>query len=91
MVRAFLTERRSVWARRVVPTDQFRDAAARPQDIDVRLDVREALLALPPRQRATIVLRFYYDLSVAFTRHAAISGMQSTGVALSPAERYDSG
>jgi DNA-directed RNA polymerase specialized sigma24 family protein len=28
------------------------------------LDVREALAAVPPRQRATLVLRFYCDLDV---------------------------
>jgi RNA polymerase sigma factor (sigma-70 family) len=33
-------------------------------DQDAMLDVRAALLAVPPRQRATLVLRFYCDLDV---------------------------
>jgi RNA polymerase sigma factor (sigma-70 family) len=33
-------------------------------DPDTALDVRGALASLPPRQRATLVLRFYCDLNV---------------------------
>ena len=33
-------------------------------DQDAALDVRGALAGLPPRQRATLVLRFYCDLNV---------------------------
>jgi RNA polymerase sigma factor (sigma-70 family) len=36
------------------------------------LDVREALAAIPPRQRATLVLRFYCDLDV--KQSAAVLG-----------------
>jgi len=38
--------------------------AARPQtDVATHQDMREALLTLPERQRAAVVLRFYEDLS----------------------------
>ena len=40
------------------------DRAAVCADPDAVLDVREALAAIPPRQRATLVLRFYCDLDV---------------------------
>jgi hypothetical protein len=40
------------------------DTPAYAADQDSALDVRDALLAVPPRQRATLVLRFYCDLDV---------------------------
>ena len=40
------------------------DSPAAAVDQDVVLDLRAAVAALPPRQRATLVLRFYCDLSV---------------------------
>jgi RNA polymerase sigma-70 factor (sigma-E family) len=51
---------------------------AREQDrnVEERNDLRRALLTLPPRQRAIVVLRFYEDKSVAET--AALMGC-STG------------
>ena len=72
LVREFLIDRRSGWARRVVlgpaaggPETGGGDAGAPPaSDHDAALDVRAALGSLPPRQRATLVLRFYCDLSV---------------------------
>lgn len=41
--------------------------AARVEDGELRSTVMTALAALPPRQRAVVVLRFYDDLSVAET------------------------
>ena len=64
LVRAYLSERRSPWFRRVLLPGAQADRAAACADPDAVLDVREALAAIPPRQRATLVLRFYCDLDV---------------------------
>lgn len=64
VVREFLTERRSGWARRVSLDAQIPELPADAGDHDAALDVRSALAALPPGQRATLVLRFYCDLNV---------------------------
>jgi RNA polymerase sigma factor (sigma-70 family) len=56
--------RRSAWARRVVLAGRIPEAAGLTDDRDLALDVRGALARPPPRQRATLVLRFYCDLSV---------------------------
>jgi len=64
LVRAFLAERRSPWFRRVLLPGVQPDRAASGADPDAVLDVKEALAAIPPRQRATLVLRFYCDLDV---------------------------
>lgn len=64
LVRTFLDERRSPWFRRVLLPGVQADRAAVCADPDAVLDVREALAAIPPRQRATLVLRFYCDLDV---------------------------
>jgi RNA polymerase sigma-70 factor (sigma-E family) len=65
LVRTFLSDRRTNWARRVVLVDRLPDevAAANPDTASV-LTIRSALKDLPPRQRAVIALRFYSDLSV---------------------------
>jgi len=67
LVNTFLAEQRTTWWRRVVPMGSDRGhetVAAHLPDLDVGLDLATALAALPPRQRAAIVLRHYCDLSV---------------------------
>jgi RNA polymerase sigma-70 factor (sigma-E family) len=64
LVREFLSERQTGWARRVHLADQLPEAAALRTDIDASLDLQRAVAGLPPRQRAVLVLRFYCDLNV---------------------------
>lgn len=64
LFRTFLGERRSLWRKRVLLAGFGPDNAAPGPDRDAVLDVREALATVPPRQRATLVLRFYCDLDV---------------------------
>ena len=64
LVRAFLSERRGGWARRVTLAGTLPDVPSVGPDLGDALDVRAALASLPPRQRATLVLRFYCDLNV---------------------------
>jgi len=64
VVREFLEERRSSWVRRVILTSQLPDRFAAGTDQEASLDMQAALAGLPPRQRATLILRFYSDLSV---------------------------
>jgi RNA polymerase sigma-70 factor (sigma-E family) len=70
LVREFVQERRSGWARRVSLTDRPIEAAAASADHDGALDLRAAVAALPPRQRAVLVLRYYCDLNVDQSAHA---------------------
>lgn len=64
LVHEFIHERRSGWAKRVSLTGRMIDAPAAAVDHDAALDLRAAVAALPARQRATLVLRFYCDLTV---------------------------
>ena len=64
LVREFIHERRSTWVKRVRLSGGVTEAPAAAVDHDAVLDVRAAVAALPARQRATLVLRFYCDLNV---------------------------
>ena len=64
LIREFLHERRSGWARRVSVTDQLPEAPILAADRDGLMDLQAAVAALPRRQRATLVLRFYCDLNI---------------------------
>ena len=64
LFRAFAGERRTSWSKRTLLHASVPDAVAPGSDREAVLDVRDALAAVPPRQRATLVLRFYCDLNV---------------------------
>lgn len=64
LVNTFLAEQRARWRRSVVLRDTDSSSAAPQRDLDAALDLRAALAMLPPRQRSTVVLRYYCDLSV---------------------------
>ncbi|MEE1781382.1 SigE family RNA polymerase sigma factor [Streptomyces sp. SP17BM10] len=64
LVNVFLGEQRTSWWRRTVRREAEPETAAASIDLDASLDLRQALAALPPRQRATVVLRYYCDLTV---------------------------
>jgi RNA polymerase sigma-70 factor (sigma-E family) len=63
LVHAFIDERRLAWAR-VRLFRQPPERAAPVDDTEQRLVLRAALAKLPRRQRAVLVLRFIFDLSV---------------------------
>lgn len=69
LVRCFLDERRRPW-RRESPVDLVDDDVAAVRPADELLDLRAALARLPRRQRATLLLRFWLDASVAETAGA---------------------
>jgi RNA polymerase sigma factor (sigma-70 family) len=65
LTHAFLDERRRPW-RREQATDQPLDKSVTPLPAVLdRAELAALLAALPRRQRAVIVLRFYCDMSVA--------------------------
>ncbi|GAA2275748.1 SigE family RNA polymerase sigma factor [Glycomyces scopariae] len=66
VLNVFFSHRRLAWVRRERASSDTppRRIEAPQLGVDARLDVIEALAALPPRQRATVVLRFCEDLSV---------------------------
>lgn len=64
LVREYLQECRTSWARRVSLAGRPPDRPAAPADLDRSLDLQAAVAGLPPRQRAALILRFYCDLNV---------------------------
>jgi RNA polymerase sigma-70 factor (sigma-E family) len=70
LVREFVQDRRSGWARRVTLAERPLEAAALAADHDSAMDLRAAVAVLPPRQRAVLVLRYFCDLNVDQTAQA---------------------
>ncbi|MEV5715892.1 SigE family RNA polymerase sigma factor [Amycolatopsis mediterranei] len=70
LVNTFLAEQRMSWWRRVDLRQNDQDPPTPGTDVEQALDLRAALERLPPRQRATVVLRYFGDLPVAETARA---------------------
>ena len=69
LVRCYLDERRRPW-RRESPVEVLDDNPGTTRPTDDLLDLRAALAQLPRRQRATLLLRYWLDASVAQTADA---------------------
>jgi len=96
LVREFLSQRRSSWTRRVLLAAEPPDQAVARRDHDAAVDLASALAALPARQRATLVLRYYCDLTIEQTaqvldctpstvKSQTAKGLGSLRLALTPA------
>jgi RNA polymerase sigma-70 factor (sigma-E family) len=65
LVNTFLAEQRTSWWRLVDLRAADHDPAPPSHsDVETALDLRAAIDLLPPRQRATVVLRYFCDLPV---------------------------
>jgi RNA polymerase sigma-70 factor (sigma-E family) len=64
LVREFVEQRRSSWAKRVSLTAQPPELPAVAPNHEPAIDLRTAVAALPSRQRAVLVLRYFCDLNV---------------------------
>jgi RNA polymerase sigma-70 factor (sigma-E family) len=84
LTRAFIDDGRRGWWRRERPGDLPVERAVLPAPAEDRLVLLQALAAVPPRQRAVLVLRYWEDLSVEATA-AALNC--STGTVKSQAAR----
>lgn len=74
LVNTVLNERRRPWRReRTVTAFPDPPVPAQAERVAQSLALRDALRALPPRQRAAVVLRYWEDMSVADT--AALLGV----------------
>jgi RNA polymerase sigma-70 factor (sigma-E family) len=67
VVRCYLDERRRGWRRERASGTLPDTAEAAPVDPDARILLLRALSAVPPRQRAVLVLRYWEDLDIAAT------------------------
>ena len=63
VIRTFLGEERKGWRSRVRLTGEVPEDAGPGRDPAAALDVRKALAAVPPKQRAALVLRYFCDLT----------------------------
>ncbi|WP_305789884.1 SigE family RNA polymerase sigma factor [Symbioplanes lichenis] len=84
LLRTFIDDGRRGWRRRERPYEQAREPTGDQPDPDDRLMLVRALSAVPARQRAVLVLRYWEDLSVEATA-AALNC--STGTVKSQASR----
>ncbi|WP_328339811.1 SigE family RNA polymerase sigma factor [Micromonospora sp. NBC_00421] len=84
LVRTFLDERRRGWWRRERVGAEQSERPAPPESPENRLVLLQALAAVPPRQRAVLVLRYWEDQSV--EEAAAVLGC-STGTVKSQSAR----
>lgn len=74
LLNVYLSEQRTHWWKRTSVRAEPIEDGAQPGEawagggvgggVDAALDLRAALMSLPPRRRATVVLRFYCDLSI---------------------------
>ncbi|KAA2260135.1 SigE family RNA polymerase sigma factor [Solihabitans fulvus] len=67
LVRTAIDESRRAFRRRETVVDTLPEVPAAPGNVDDTVDVRRALVQLPAGQRATVVLRYWEDLTVAET------------------------
>jgi RNA polymerase sigma-70 factor (sigma-E family) len=70
VVRTFLDERRRGWRREQATATLPEEAAVAPGDPEDRIMLLRALAAIPARQRAVLVLRYWEDLDIAATARA---------------------
>jgi RNA polymerase sigma-70 factor (sigma-E family) len=64
LVRTFLNERRRGWAKRVHLTADVPDRPITDRETEERTTLHAALLQVPPKQRAVLILRYLYDMPV---------------------------
>lgn len=71
LVNALIDERRRIWRRREQPMAELPDRpTGAPDNADVDEAVKQALRDLPPKMRAAVLFRYFYDLDVAETADA---------------------
>ncbi|GID92389.1 SigE family RNA polymerase sigma factor [Amorphoplanes digitatis] len=84
LIRTFIDDGRRGWRRRERPQDTPVELPAAQAHTDDRLVLMRALAAVPPRQRAVLVLRYWEDMSV---EEAAAALNCSAGTVKSQAAR----